>query len=338
MRIGVNPNKDVKITSKYYHRIIVPVHVPNLMGYFKDSLEVTKLCINSLIRTKHAQSFLTVVNNGSCDEVTLFLQELYKNGKIDQLIHYKENVGKIDAVIPITKTAQEPLITITDGDVLFKNGWMKGVETIFLNFPEAGMVSPVPHGTVYANYTTNTLFDATLKGVLKFQQLCNADDMLLFAKSIGKEKTMYAKKIRLKYQLTVNRNKYSAIVGCGHFVATLRKEVFDKSPKKASNLAYASKADRDYIDIPNEKSGFWRLATPINYAYHMGNQPEPWMYKEFEKLVQETSVESIKLPKEKKIAISNHLKKFIVNRLLLNKKIKPLYFKCLGLREGYHEY
>ena len=41
-----------------------------------------------------------------------------------------------------------------------------------------------------------------------------------------------------------------------------------------------------YDDIPNENLGLLRLATKENYAYHMGNHTEEWMYDEFNRLDQ----------------------------------------------------
>lgn len=330
MRKGTNPFSNAKIKRDAYHRIIVPVFIPNLKEeYFFHGLEVTKLCLESLIRTRHPKTFLSVVNNGSCREVTNYLQQLYDTKKVDQLVHYKENIGKIDAVISIAKVAEEPLITITDGDVLFKQDWMQGVEEVFEHFPEAGMVSPVPHGTVYNTYTINTLFDAFFKGILTFQSICNPEDMLRFAESIGKKDTMYKNKAKLKYQLTVKRSEYSAVVGCGHFVATLRKEVFLSSPKKWSHLAYASVADRDYIDIPNEKAKLWRLATVENYAYHIGNNPTDWMISICNEL-KANSQKTIAVPKSKKCNTPLWFKKGIV-RILMSSYVRPYFFKKLGL-------
>ncbi|MBZ0328339.1 MAG: glycosyltransferase family 2 protein, partial [Altibacter sp.] len=77
MRKGTNPFSNAKIKRDAYHRIIVPVFIPNLKEeYFFHGLEVTKLCLESLIRTRHPKTFLSVVNNGSCREVTNYLQQL----------------------------------------------------------------------------------------------------------------------------------------------------------------------------------------------------------------------------------------------------------------------
>ncbi len=66
MRIGLNPNKDTVIKpSNYIHQVIIPVFIPNEEGYFKDSLKIFKLCIESLLSTIHNKTFITIVNNGS---------------------------------------------------------------------------------------------------------------------------------------------------------------------------------------------------------------------------------------------------------------------------------
>ncbi len=335
MRVGNNPAKNEKLLNDAYHRIIIPIYIPNLEGYFKKGLEVTKLCIESVIKTKHLKCRLTIINNNSCIEIRSYLDGLYAIGKIDQLIHYKSNIGKIDAVIPVAKTSSEPFITISDGDVLFKNGWIKAVENVFNNFPEAGMVAPVPNPTFYRVYSENTLFDSFFKRRLQFKSVCNPEDLLAFAKSIGSD-TMYKKKSRLYKQLIVKRKGEEAVVGCGHFVATFRKEVFKKTPNKPSYMAYASSADREYLDVPNDKTGFWRLATTNCYAYHIGNVPEQWMNSTLSSLSNETSTLK-KIPKIKKSYVPLFIKK-IVNKLWLNQYIRPFIFRYLGLDKGYKEY
>ncbi len=267
----------------------------------------------------------------------IYLQQLYQQGKIDQLVQNKFNVGKIDAMMQIAKTASEPLITLSDGDVLFTDGWIQATEKVFSVFPEAGMVSPVPHGTMYGHATANTIYDGFFKGRLKFQSVCDPEDMMRFAESIDSADTMYKKSIRLKYQLTVKRKELSAVVGCGHFVATMRREVFDHTPRVHSKLAYASEADKDYIDLPNEKAGLWRLATTGNYAYHMGNNPQDWMRQKFNELTGEQD-EVTEIPKPKTGFLPLNFKRFVVNRLWLNSIVKPYFFKRLGLKEGNREY
>ena len=99
MRTGSNPQKAQKrISLKINHRVVVVVFIPQLTGYYKNSLEVFRLCIKSLIQANRGNYSITLVNNGSCKEVKE-LMESYSSEEINCLIHHRHNMGKIDALI-----------------------------------------------------------------------------------------------------------------------------------------------------------------------------------------------------------------------------------------------
>jgi hypothetical protein len=54
------------------------------------------------------------------------------------LIIEKDLIGKINSILKVLRTAEERLITITDADVLFVNGWEQAVLNVFEAFPKAG--------------------------------------------------------------------------------------------------------------------------------------------------------------------------------------------------------
>ena len=56
MRIGQNPEKsDTELKTDIIHRIVIPVYIPNLTeSYFRDGLDILKLCIVSLLKNKIA--------------------------------------------------------------------------------------------------------------------------------------------------------------------------------------------------------------------------------------------------------------------------------------------
>ena len=61
MRLGFNPHKDkIQEVSDYGHQVVIPVYIPNQEGYFKDSFTILKLCLNSLFKTSHIQTYFTV--------------------------------------------------------------------------------------------------------------------------------------------------------------------------------------------------------------------------------------------------------------------------------------
>lgn len=287
MRIGSNPEKANKeIIIENYHRVIIPVYIPHFEDYFKHQFEVFKLCLESLLLTVHNKTRITIYNNNSHSDVKNYIDEKFNNSEIiDQVFHSKENLGKINAILAGAKGNLEPLITITDADVLFKNGWQEAVEETFISFPEAGMISPVPSSKVYKMFTANNWYYGFFKGKLAFEDLVDPDAMHKFDLSLGNKELMYKSIHLVKYLVLTNKqNKAKAVMGCGHFVATLKREVFDKGSNTPAFIKIVGGVERKFIDTPNEELGLLRLATKENYAYHMGNSIEDWMYNEFKNL------------------------------------------------------
>ena len=157
MRVGFNPNKDkVLPKSEFTHQVIVPVYIPHQKDYFKDSFQILQFCLESLITTSHSKTYITVVNNGSCEEVIVYLNQLHQEGKIQEVIHTTA-IGKLNAILKGLTGHQFPLITITDADVMFLNDWQKATYEVFEAFPRAGVVSPVPNPKNLRYYTANII-------------------------------------------------------------------------------------------------------------------------------------------------------------------------------------
>jgi len=335
MRIGNNPEKENKtLVVENYHRVIVPVYIPNFEGYFEQAFDVFKLCIESLLKTVHQKTRITIYNNNCHSLVKKYIDEQFeKSIFIDQVFHSKENLGKINAILAASKGNLEPLITITDADVLFKQGWQKAVEEVFVNFPEAGMVSPVPSSKALANHTASTWFYGFFKGKLAFQEVLDPDAMHKFDLSLGNKELMY-KPIHLeKYLVLKNkRNSGEVVVGCGHFVATLKRAVFDKGTNEPAFIKIVGGVEAKFIDIPNNDLGYLRVATKGNFAYHMGNKTEPWMYDIATNLKFESStgIDSTKIDDRRIGGFSRKIGAQLL-RLMSNKKTKSLFLKRFGL-------
>src|SRR5688572_6709545 len=100
MRTGENPAKgNNKLDHRNYHRVLVPVYIPNLEGYFEQAVEVLRICLESLALTIHDRTAITVIDNASCPEAKALLQEVFAAGKIHALISNSENLGKVDALL-----------------------------------------------------------------------------------------------------------------------------------------------------------------------------------------------------------------------------------------------
>jgi hypothetical protein len=335
MRIGTNPEKKKnKIPIDSYHRVIIPVYIPHFNGYFKDSFNVLKLCLDSLLKTVHLKTRITIYNNNSDRIVKNYIDKKFEESEIlDQVFHSKVNVGKINAILAASKGCIEPIITITDADVLFKNGWQKATETIFINFPEAGMVSPVPLSKLLYAYTANNWYYAFFKGNLSFEKVIDKEAMRKFDISLGNSNLHYNIEHLESYLVLKNKSNFEAVMGCGHFVATLKRDVLDKGSNEPALIKISGNIVGKFIDRPNENLGFLRLATKKNFAFHMGNNTEEWMYEEYRKLQQETSYGiNAKEFKSRNISRNERLIGKLILKLVKYKKINYFFFKKIGLK------
>ena len=330
MRIGFNPQKDKEqAPNDFFHQVVIPVYIPNQEGYFKDSFTILKLCLNSLFKTSHIQTYFTVVNNGSCCEVRDYLDDLFQNGKIHEVIH-TTNIGYINAMLKGITGQQFPYITNADADVLFLENWQEATYEIYKVFPKTGAVSPTPNSKMLKFLTANIFFEKGLTQNISFSEVKNPQAMESFAKSIGNEKLF--SKIHLDKYLTIKRNNFEALIGAGHFVVTYRSDIFDGLEKRYTNFILGG--DSDFIfDFPVVKKGFWRLSTADNYAFHMGNTLEEWMLTTVEDLKENNLTCDIVplLTKMESNAFMNWFKIKVFSRLLFKKSIWRLFLRYKGL-------
>lgn len=315
MRVGNNPsNEEIIEDVVAFHRVIIPVYIPSETDYFKDAFEIFNYCLRSLHKTSCTHLKVSVVSNGSCTSVNEKLFGLQKEGYIDELMIETEGIGKINSVLKVLRTADERLITITDADVLFDNGWEEAVTTVFKEFPKAGSVCPVPVFRKNFSLTGNVWFSYLFSKKLKFLAVENPEAMTRFANSIGWSR-LDAKFKEVIATLKL-KNGATALVGCAHFVATYKNEVFTEMPKGNSRYKIRGDSELLYTDLPVLKKGGHRLSTSNNYAYHMGNVLEAWMVEKFEGLDEETKRNNRPQLKE--------LKKPLISHLFIDKLFKNL--------------
>ncbi|MFN3754446.1 glycosyltransferase family A protein [Flavobacterium sp.] len=330
MRVGFNPHKDKPLEqSSYLHQVIIPVFIPHFEGYYKDAFTILDYCLHSLFQTVHNQTMITVVNNGSCTTIVDYLNQLFEEQKIQEVIH-TENLGKINAVFKGLSGNNIPLVTITDSDVLFLNDWQKETVAVFNNFPKAGVVGLVPQIRNFAYLSNNLIFDKLFSKNLQFTEVKNPEAFKKFYYSIG-----WSEDYNLDYSrwtLSIDNKDFRAVVGSGHFVATYKKELFDEIK---TFMGYKMGADSErYLDESPLHKGLWRLTTNDNYAYHMGNVVEDWMIES----LQENAVDSVEVsmlknqPKAKKISrFSFFIKNKLFAKIFDNTTFRKYFYHFKGL-------
>lgn len=330
MRLGFNPNKDQETVSlTYSQQIIIPVYIPSQNDYFKDSFVILKLCLESLFRTVHKKTFITIVNNGSCQEVTNYVQELYLQKRIHEVLE-TTNIGKLNAILKGIVGHNFPLVTIADSDVLFLDGWQKASYSVFENFPKAGVVCPTPSSRSLRTFTANIYWDNFFSKKLAFSKVKNPLALKNFAVSVGNPD--FYSKAHLENYFTVSSKNEKAVIGAGHFAGTYRGEIFNSLGVKYSNYKLGGSSENDILDIPVVKKGFWRLSTEDNYAYHMGNTLEDWMHDEVSKLEQNSTEVDFNIKSMQTSAKWVFIvKSKIFGKIILNKKIMKYFLIWKGL-------
>ncbi len=279
MRDGTNAAKtSPDLPPVGAHRVVVPVYIPNEDGYFRDARNVLRLSLASLRKTAAGKANITLVSNGSTDRVNDELREQYREGWIDQLVINRRNWGRIDAVVAAARGSFEPLVTISDGDVLFRSGWIEAIEDLFTRFPECGAAAPVPMPFALWYNTSATILGALSRGELSFDKVVPDHDLDRFAESVGRP-DIFPPETRAA-QLIVNRGGTVACVGCGHFIYTVRREIVAGMPAQPALRPLGGRGSARWLDEPPDRAGFWRLSTTRAYAWHMGNCAEPWMVEE----------------------------------------------------------
>lgn len=276
MRVGTNPNKEQPLPySNAYHQVIIPVHIPDQKNYYAKSLEVLKICCSSLMATTHSHTHITIIDNASCIEVREYLRGLVDEKRIHRLITYDQNQGKVDPLVSVMKGCREDLITIADCDVLFKQGWQQEVEKIFIHFPEAGFVSPLPQPGLAYYFSQWSWFYGFTRGCIRRIECPDPESIQIFKQSIGAPDTLNDLERR---PFALVRRGCTAIIGAGHFCGTFSKAVIPFLPIESAGRSFLG-AEKNALDEPVARGGFLRLATSHGWVYHMGNRPEEWMNK-----------------------------------------------------------
>lgn len=322
MRKGINISKDVFIdSSESSHRVIIPLYIPNQEDYYKDAYKVFEICLFSIIKTSATKLKISVISNNSCDVVNNKLLNLQVEGFIDELIIEKEAIGKVNSILKALRTAEERLITITDADVLFCNGWEEAVVNVFEAFPKAGAVCPVPVFRKHLNLTSNIWLRYIFSKKLYFRPVKNPEALTRFANSIGWLR-LDEKWKDIIGTLKAN-NGTVAVLGCSHFVATYKNEVFKELPKNNSKYKLGGDSEFKYTDNPVLKKGGYRLSTYDNYAYHIGNKIDDFIIDKFKSLKTNINKENknySKLNVLKSSKIEYILSEFIIKKYFLPKK------------------
>ena len=185
MRKGQNPAKFVKDVPRP-ERITVALlnYIPFLSGFHAETLDVLKVCMESMRRDAGLPFDLMVFDNGSCAEVRDFLVNEKDEGRIQYLVLSEKNMGKGGAWNVMLAGVPGEIVAYTDSDVLFSPGWLSRSVEILEAFPNVGMVTARPFRTPPEFYES-TLKWAKENAKLEEGQFIPWETFLEFNLSLG---------------------------------------------------------------------------------------------------------------------------------------------------------
>ena len=270
MRLGQNPAKSLEyVTQPAPVTIAIVSYIPFLSGYYTESLEVLKVCLESLLKNTPQPYDLLVFDNASCTEVRNYLQNEREAGRIQYLILAGQNYGKGGAWNFIFQGAPGDVIAYADSDIQFYPGWLERSLEILNAFPQAGMVSARPLRTPAVLYSStldwaNKTSDVQIENGSFIPWEVYLEHVLSLGTSAEQAREWYDS--RSDTRLT--RLGVQALIGAAHFQFTVRKSVIQAFlPFKMDRPMGQVRA----LDDQMNTAGWLRLATCEPLVRHMGN-------------------------------------------------------------------
>lgn len=270
-RIGMNParNRDSGLTPKRVTAIVL-THVPHGDGYFEHRFEVLRLCIESLIATTGEDADVMVFDNASSPQVVEYLNRSKLENRIQYLTLSSRNVGKIDALQMMFRSAPGEIIAYTDDDVLFLPGWLDTHLSILETFPKVGLVTGF-----YIRSQMTMSIDATL--AFSRREDVQADRGQLverrweqhYLDNMGRTWERYREETKDVEDLRMTYRGVSALASAGHHQFVAYKDVLLKALPEGWSGRLMGKMRE--LDDTVDRLGYLRLNTPQPVTRLLGN-------------------------------------------------------------------
>jgi glycosyltransferase involved in cell wall biosynthesis len=273
MRVGHNPARFVETVAQPAGITVTVVNcIPFLSGYYEQSLDVLKMVVNSLhaARVEDHPYDVMIFDNHSCSEVRAYLKEASDQGKIQYLIFSDTNIGKIGAWNYMFGAAQGEYVVFSDGDILFRPGWLQASLELFETFPNVGMVTARPYrGSEKYSEATFAWAHKQPAGVLEEGIFLDWDTVWEHGRSIGVSEEQARKDYPMMHDFRLTYRDKVAYIGASHFQFMTRRELLQKVIPIPS--AQPMRGERA-LDVAFDNLGCLRLNTEKALVMHMGNR------------------------------------------------------------------
>lgn len=247
-------------------------YLPGREGYFNRKLEIIRLSIRSMVQATSENCDIFIFDNGSCAEMTEFLQERLGAGEIDYLTLSARNVGKIRALKFIVEAAPGEIVAYADDDILFQPGWLEPQLQVLETFPQVGMVSGVPvrNANTYGRKSLDALIQDQPPGLSVSLGRWIPDDWEReWAHSTGRDSNDHLQSQRNILDVRLEKDGATALGGANHFQFLGRKDVLVEALAEVRLGGLMGMMVE--LDERMDSLGYLRLSTEGRYVEHMGN-------------------------------------------------------------------
>lgn len=287
MRKGQNPAKaGVKAYTPKKLGIASLVSIPVLEGYFTHSLEIFKIHIASIRQFTTEPFDLFVFDNGSCVEVKNELVKLSTQGIINTLILSEHNLGKTAALNHLLGAMHNEWICFSDSDMLYRPGWLEASWKINENFPGCGMIGAQVVFPDRDEDKGNTAFRQSHPDLYLITQEKPAPKVVkeyVRGRGINEKRAKYYKEMQLDKVVNTSTGVEAYMGGNSHGQFLGPREVLQQLLPLPSGLQLSREQDT-YQDRRIDELGYLHLTTTMPYIYHMGNELDPEIVLEVNKL------------------------------------------------------
>jgi hypothetical protein len=270
MRIGQNPAKFVDhVVQPARITVAVVSYIPFLGGYYTESLDVLKTCLESIWQNTDLPYDLLVFDNASCQETRQYLEQSAQQGRIQYLVLSEKNIGKGGAWNFIFSAAPGEVIAYADSDIFFYPGWLSALMDVLESFPKAGMVTGMPLWSP-AEFSTSTVTWAHTEPGVEIQhgKFLPWQDYWRHSRSLGKDENVTRQHFDSCQDVCLLHQAKRYYIGAGHFQFIARRQVLQEALPIPSDRPMGQVRS---LDIALNQKGYLRLSTPEWWIQHMGN-------------------------------------------------------------------
>jgi glycosyltransferase involved in cell wall biosynthesis len=278
-RIGQNPAKlGLQAYKPQKLGLATITYIPSSEGYFRDSLAIFKLSLESLHQNTPEAFDLLVFDNGSCEMIQEELVRLQHQGAIRWLILSGENLGKTGAQNWILSAMPNEWIGYADSDVIFRKNWLEASREIIAHFPAAGMIGAQPCYFDVLKGQGKAHLDLKPKGNFKISSYTPNEWVTAeYCRGINATPEQAAKyHTRRLQQIQTRKDGFKASLGASHMQFLIPAGFAKRIIPLPYHLGLSQEEDRQ-LDLRIDQNGGLHLSTLEPYVVHMGNVLDEWV-------------------------------------------------------------